>query len=140
MSPLRYRCATGPYVYGVLFIQLSLPLPALALARKLRFLRSLSSPRKILNLPRRQSATGPYVYGVLFIQLSMPLPALFESDNGSARKTCLHCASATQYRFSRLHLATLLLGLPYRSARARSLSSPRKILNLPRRQSATGLR
>ena len=41
--------------------------------------------------------------------------------NGSARKTCLHCVSATQHRFSRLHLATMLLGLPYSSAHARYL-------------------
>ena len=61
MSPLRYRCATGPWRFIFSFHALGA-----ALAGKLRFLRYLSSPQKILNLLRRQSATGPWRFYSVF--------------------------------------------------------------------------
>ena len=79
MSPLRYRCATGPWHLLLNYHPRACVSVSFALALP-------SSPRKILNLSRRQSANRPVAYSIVIptsvvcIQTANLVPLLRTTD------------------------------------------------------------
>ena len=95
MSPLRYRCATSPYLYSIFKI-LGLAVAALP-----------TSPKMIINHFSRHSATSPYLYSIFKI-LGLAVAALPTSPKMIINHFSRHSATSP-FNIKRISLTFFLV-------------------------------